>query len=261
MSSSVLAVGVVVPANDEEELLPSALDHVLRAIHRLAEVGGPPVDLVVVADACSDATPEVARAGGVRVVETTRRAVGAARAAGVSDVLGRLPGVDPARIWLATTDADSRVPLDWLTHMVDLADGGADLVLGTVDVRDWAGHPDHVERFWRSAYDGRDGHGHVHGANVGARADAYLEIGGFADVDRDEDLALAGALRHRTVVRTGRVPVVTSARSVGRAVGGFADQLRRLGGYAGSAPMGHKPSSAEPPTTRVRPRASCPPPG
>jgi hypothetical protein len=106
-------------------------------------------------------------------------------------------------------------------------------VLGTVDVRDWSGHPPGVEGRWRASYDPRDGHRHVHGANAGARADAYLEVGGFADVDRDEDVALAAALRHRRVVRTGSEPVVTSARNRGRAPDGFAGHLAGLGRLAG----------------------------
>jgi hypothetical protein len=63
---------------------------------------------------------------------------------------------------------------------------------------------------------------------VGLRADAYLEAGGFATLERDEDVALVAALAHRPVVRTGAIPVVTSARTAGRAGGGFADFLAGL---------------------------------
>jgi len=226
------AVAVVVPAHDEEELLPAALRALRASAGLVAARGGPPVDLLVVADACRDRTVSVALAAGVRVLPVRVRSVGRARAAGVADALHRVRHLPPGRVWLATTDADSLVPPGWLSHQLALADAGADLVLGTVDVRDWSGHPPDVERRWRASYDAADGHRHVHGANAGARADAYLDVGGFADVDRDEDVALAAALAHRRVVRTGGEPVVTSARNRGRAPGGFASHLAGLGRFA-----------------------------
>ena len=228
MTRPVAAVAVVVPAHDEEALLPAALAAIAVAQHAVAARGGPPVDVVVVADACADRTADVARSAGVRVLPVQFRSVGRARAAGVADALSRVRHVPSDRVWLATTDADSVVPPGWLEHQLALADGGADLVLGTVDVLDWSHQPPHVERRWRASYDPRDGHRHVHGANAGARADAYLAVGGFAAVDREEDVALAAAMRHRRVVRTGGQPVVTSARHQGRAPAGFAGHLARL---------------------------------
>ncbi len=229
MTAPIEAVVVVVPAHDEEELLPGALGALAEARRTVTGGGGPTVDVVVVADACRDSTAAVARSAGVRVVEVVLRSVGRARAAGVADGLDRLRHLPPERVWVATTDADSMVPPGWLAHQVALADAGADLVLGTVDVQDWSQHPPQVEGRWRAAYEARDGHRHVHGANAGARADAYLEAGGFAAVDREEDVALAAALSHRRVVRTGVLPVVTSARHRGRAPGGFAGHLALLG--------------------------------
>ena len=235
MSRPVEAAAVVVPAHDEQELLPAALRAIADAVALVTSRGGPPVDVLVVADCCRDRTVEVALAAGVRVLPVRACSVGRARAAGVADVLSRVRHVPADRVWVATTDADSVVPPGWLAHQLVLADAGADLVLGTVDVRDWSQHPPHVERRWRASYEARDGHRHVHGANAGARADAYLQVGGFAAVDRDEDVALATALTHRRVVRTGREPVVTSARTRGRAPEGFAGYLGRLGGLLDAA--------------------------
>ena len=42
------------------------------------------------------------------------------------------PGLGAAsaeQVWIANTDADSRVPADWLTHQLDCAHDGADVVL------------------------------------------------------------------------------------------------------------------------------------
>ena len=102
------------------------------------------------------------------------------------------------------------------------------MVLGTVDVDDWSPHPAHIQRRWRAFYRPSAGHGHVHGANVGLRADAYLDAGGFASLDRDEDVTLVALLAHRRVARTASIPVLTSARRSGRASGGFADHIAGL---------------------------------
>jgi glycosyltransferase involved in cell wall biosynthesis len=224
-----VAVGVVVPAHDEEELLPRALT-ALAVATGAARRRGLTIEVLVVADDCRDATVEVARVHGAEVLTVRERNVGRARAAGFAALIERRGQLRPDRLWLASTDADSRVPPHWITHQVDLADAGADLVLGTVDVDDWSGHPEHVALTWRAGYDPRDGHRHVHGANVGARADAYLSVGGFAELDCGEDVALATALRHRRVVRSGAVPVLTSGRTRPRAAGGFGDHLAALAG-------------------------------
>jgi glycosyltransferase involved in cell wall biosynthesis len=227
VTARTVAVGVVVPAHNEEELLPKALT-ALAVATLAARRRGLAVAVLVVADDCHDATVEVAQAHGVDVLEVRERAVGRARAAGFAVLVERLGQLPPDRLWLASTDADSQVPPQWITHQVDLADAGADLVLGTVDVDDWSGHAEHVELTWRAGYDRRDGHRHVHGANVGARADASLAVGGFDGLDTGEDVALATALRHRRVVRSGAVPVLTSARVRPRAPGGFGDHLLAL---------------------------------
>jgi glycosyltransferase involved in cell wall biosynthesis len=225
----VQAVGVVVPARDEEELLPHCLDALNVAVAQ-ARRQGVHTDVLVVLDSCVDGSAAVAAARPwARSLEVAAGSVGRARAAGLAAVVARHWHVPRRRLWLATTDADSRVPPDWLVRQVALADRGADVVLGTVAVDDWSEHPPQVASRWRAGYSHRDGHGHVHGANVGLRADAYLEVGGFATLERDEDVALVAALAHRPVVRTGAIPVLTSARRGGRASGGFADHLAGLG--------------------------------
>ena len=77
---------------------------------------------------------------------------------------------------------------------------------------------------------GSDSHVHVHGANLGVRADAYMSVGGFPSIALAEDHALwraltAGGFRCRSSVA---LSVSTSGRLVGRARGGFADNLRAL---------------------------------
>ena len=101
------AVGVVVPAHDEENLLPFCLAGLRDVAQALR---GITVYLVAVADACRDRTAQVARRHGALVVTVGVRNVGAARAAAVREVLHRTRQLDPADVWVATTDADTTVP-------------------------------------------------------------------------------------------------------------------------------------------------------
>ena len=190
---------------------------------------GPRVRTVVVLDSCTDQTAEiVADFPWVRPVHAGVGRVGAARSIAVRHGLG-LTSAPPATTWIVNTDADSRVPRDWLTHQLSLAGIGADLVCGLVD-------PDPSEcgptRYaaWLAAYRRVDGHPHVHGANLGLRADCYLDCGGFTARRRaHEDVALVRAAEARgwNVVASRGATVRTSGRVEGRVpAGGFAGYLR-----------------------------------
>ena len=166
------AVGVVIPAHDEQDLLPSCLAAVRLAARQVSV----PVHVVVVADACTDRTAELARAQGAIVVEACARSVGAARRAGVRQVLRSARHLDPATLWIATTDADTLVPPCWLSRQLRYASQGWKGVVGTVTVEDWSGHPPRVRRRYTRHYRARqEHHPHVHGANLGFAADAFDE--------------------------------------------------------------------------------------
>lgn len=220
------AVGVVVPAHDEQALLPACLAS-LRVAAAHPALRHVQVHVVPVLDACSDDTGELAPGA----LEVSAYNVGVARAAGFAEVLRRESGRPPGELWLATTDADSVVPADWLVEQLCLADRGVDVVAGTVRVEDWSQQPAVVrDRFARTYGVPGEGHLHVHGANLGLSASAYLEAGGVPPLALAEDQALVDVLRSRArrLVATGRIPVVTSARRESRTTGGFADHLRAL---------------------------------
>jgi glycosyltransferase involved in cell wall biosynthesis len=232
------AVGVVVPAHDEEELLPACLAALGEAVATVrAERPGLRVRIVVAADACTDDTPAVARRAGALVVPLNFKNVGTARASGLNELLrpgttawdGRRPA--PDRLWLATTDADSAVPARWLADQLRYADAGWEAVVGTVTVANWAGHADRtVREFARRYGTWRGWHPHVHGANLGFTAQAYTAVGGFPALRTGEDRALVAALQaggHR-VLRSAAVSVVTSARVRYRAPAGFGHDLATL---------------------------------
>jgi len=159
------------------------------------------------------------------------RSVGAARAAGVREVLRRAGRLGPADVWLATTGADTLVPARWLREHARYGDQGWDAVAGTVRVADWSGYQPAVRSLFRQRYGAGAGpHAHAHGANLGFRAAACLRAGGFPDVPTAEDHALVAALAASgsRIRRTRSLAVVTSARREARAPHGFSGYLAAL---------------------------------
>lgn len=225
------SAAVVVPVHDEEVTLPACLAALAEATARSPV----PVTVTVVLDRCSDASAAICRAAGATTVTLDARNVGRARRSGVAGVLAVSP--EPLeRLWVATTDGDSVVPPDWLADQVRAADLGADAHVGTIELAEADLNGPLLRRFsaryrrWMTA--GARWHPHVHGANLGVRASAYLAVGGFPDIPAHEDRLLVERLeRHPGVVvrRSTTLAVRTSGRSVGRAPTGLAADLLRLG--------------------------------
>jgi Glycosyl transferase family 2 len=229
------AVGVVVPVHNEEDLLYHALEAIGQAFVRV-EGRGITCRAAIVLDRCSDSSATVARrwVDGSRrhggqlkpiVVRSDSASVGQARRAGSSALLQEWTDIDLRHIWLATTDADSLVPSDWLLTQLDAHEGGADLWAGRVVVDDWSPYDPFTARRWSDAYDREDAP--IHGASLGFNAQLYVEAGGFTAQASGEDRALY----HAIVARGGRthhdseVRVVTSGRRRARAPMGFSSVL------------------------------------
>lgn len=238
--SEVGDVVVAVPARDEEDALGACLDSLLLARAGLRAVRpAVGVEVVLVLDRCTDRSAAIAATRPVTVRCLDAGSVGAARSAAVQEGLGRVlrRGGRAETTWLAMTDADCVVPASWLAEHVALAERGVDLVVGTVEP---TGDLDPgLLAAWHARHVLRDGHEHVHGANLGVRADAYVEAGGFSPLPLHEDVALVAAVRGsgRRWVSTDRTRVLTSGRRLGRVDGGFASylaDLERLGLPAGS---------------------------
>lgn len=230
--SALTAVAVVLPANDEEELLPrclraldAAVDALRRSEPRLA------IMLVVVLDACSDGSADVAAGHEVQVRSINEGCVGAARTAGAAaahDLLGVGVEHDERHVWLACTDADSVVPTNWLTDHVASARAGVDLVLGRV-------RPDPLDldeathREWSRRHTSTRPTDHVHGANLGVRWSVFAAAGGFPSIPEHEDVLLVEAVL-AAGARVGPGPeILTSGRRIGRVPGGFSGYLQDLG--------------------------------
>ncbi|MDG9779665.1 glycosyltransferase [Metapseudomonas otitidis] len=213
-------IGVVIPVHDEEAHLGACLDSVLLAATHPG-LGGEPVRVLVVLDSCSDGSAAIAHAYGVETRALQARNVGRARGEGARTLL------EAGARWIACTDADSVVDANWLVDQLEM---GAELVCGTVQVADWDDLPEHVRDRYEQHYCDADDHRHVHGANLGFCARAYLRAGGFAPLPAHEDVHLVQAFARigARIAWSARPRVYTSARLLGRTPEGFAGYLRAL---------------------------------
>ncbi len=213
-------IGVVVPAHDEEALIGDCL-RALQQCARDPALDGEEVVIIVVLDRCSDRTGMIAALAGVACLQLGAGNVGTARAAGFS------AAVSMGARWIATTDADSTVPANWLSAQLA---HGCDAFCGVITVADWHEYDDAVRDFFVLTECRLESHPHVHGANLGMSAQAYAMSGGFLPLPAHEDVALLRALERcgSTIARKLTPVVITSARKHARAVGGFSDYLRAL---------------------------------
>ena len=227
---------VVVPARDEEQLLGRCLAAISLAVDRVrATHRDLATAVLVVADQCVDSSADIARRAGARVLEIEAGCVGTARRAGVDAGVALLPTGPAHQTWVASTDADSRVPAAWLEHQVDLATSGTRLVIGRVtpdrdDVTDttWAR--------WHRRHTSVDVDAHIHGANLGFRLDDYLAAGGWPRLPQHEDQHLVNALLAAGVPAAAGLDVITSGRLRGRVPGGFSGYLRKIDAAPPGAP-------------------------
>lgn len=231
-------MGVVMPIHDEEELIGAALSSLEYAMAALSK-WELELRVIVVLDACTDASAQLVEDWKqslrrkrnpleVSVTSCDRRNVGFARKLGCEKVLEHWADINSTRIWLATTDADSRVPKEWLRTQVLQHEAGVDLWCGRVSVLDWSSYRNATGSRWRSQYE-LEPHP-VHGTSLGFNAEIYQAAGGFSPLRTGEDRALRRALVAKGAVVNYDLSarVVTSARRNARAPLGFANALGEI---------------------------------
>src|SRR6266496_5420067 len=104
-------ISFIVPAYNEETELPCTLAAIRAAASDVAQ----PFEIIVVDDASTDATPEIAEQAGARVVSIHRRQIAAARNAGARAAQGE---------YLFFVDADTRINKTHVTEAMALLEAG-----------------------------------------------------------------------------------------------------------------------------------------
>lgn len=214
-------IGILIPAHNEQDLLAQCLQAALTAA-RHPELNGEAVKVTLVLDSCSDGSADIAAKYDIKVLHIKARNVGVARGTGAQWLL------EQGARWISCTDADSLVADDWLVAQLAL---NTDAVCGTVRIDDWSPLVDAPARArYLAAYEARDGHRHIHGANLGFSARAYRDAGGFEPLACHEDVHLVKRLQASgaSIAWSHRPRVTTSARLDCRARGGFGDYLKSL---------------------------------
>jgi glycosyltransferase involved in cell wall biosynthesis len=193
-------ISFVVPAYNEERLL----GHTLASIHQAARDAGEPYELVVVDDASTDATADVARANGARVVPVAFRQIARVRNAGAAATTGNM---------LIFVDADTTVPAETLRATIAVlksgaAGGGATLEFEGALPR-WAAIVQPVfGRFMRAAR-------LAAGCYFFCARQAFERAGGFDEtLYAGEELALSLALRRQGRMIILRERAISSGRKL-----------------------------------------------
>jgi glycosyltransferase involved in cell wall biosynthesis len=193
-------ISIIVPAHNEEALLGETL----RTLMRSAAATGEPYEIIVVDDASSDRTAEVAADHGARVVSVNVRQIGAARNAGARAAAGDR---------LVFVDADTLVPEVVLGKAVEALRSGA--VGGGAAARFDDDHPSWVDGMmivvswilgtarWAA------------GCFLFARRDAFERVGGFDErFFVSEEIHLSRALKKQGRFVIVPDAVVTSGRKM-----------------------------------------------
>ena len=193
-------ISFIVPAYNEEHELPDTL----AAIHDAASCAAQPYEIIVVDDASTDATPEIAARGSAKVIPINRRQIAASRNAGARAAKGE---------YLFFVDADTRIDRAHVSGGIaaledGYAGGGARVAMdGFIPI--WGRM---LLRGFSSVY---------FGLNLGAGAFLFTTRGNFDLVGGFDEQYFAGEevyfsleLRKRGGFKVLREPVVTSARKL-----------------------------------------------
>ena len=245
---------VAVPAKDEADRIGACLRALALQADTMADA------IVLVVNNTTDATADVVRAllpslpVPVHLIEhdfpPERASAGSARRMAMERAASMFSeaGRGEAGVVL-TTDADGRVPPDWVAANLRHIRGGADVVAGRVvlDAIDAVLIPPklHADDALECAYaaaldeiaalmdpdpcDPWPRHTEHAGASIAVTVDAYWRAGGMPAAPLAEDRRFFAKLRQidARIRHATDIEVVVSGRLVGRAEGGMADTIRR----------------------------------
>ncbi|HEY0633252.1 MAG TPA: glycosyltransferase family A protein [Thermoleophilaceae bacterium] len=154
-------VSVVVPARDSAATIARTLEALA------AQRVDVPYEVIVVDDGSSDRTAELARAAGVRVIESEGSGAAAARNRGVADARGSV---------IAFTDSDCFPAPGWLAAGLEAIERGAEFVQGRVEPDPEVAPGPFDRTLWVEGE-----RGFYESANLLIRRELFERLGGFED--------------------------------------------------------------------------------
>lgn len=174
-------IAVIIPAHNEERLLGTTLEAVKNQSR-------PPDEIIVVDNASTDNTAEIAREAGATVVHCARPGVAYARQAGL---------IAASSDWIVSTDADSLPIPEWLETLEEHMEGNVALY-GPMRFFDVTPFDQSLsEYFYRGFLNFSDffGRPNLAGANMAFSRLAAIQVGGYPAVKMREDVLLGWKLR------------------------------------------------------------------
>ena len=204
-----MKISIVVPAFNEEKLLPESLRHILQASRVFDDLGWSS-ELIVCDNNSSDLTATVARSAGAIVVFEPVNQIGRARNRGATAATGD---------WLIFIDADSRPTPALFRAVAEQIRSGQVLAGGAtvrMDQSHWLGN--RLVRSWnllsRLAR-------WMAGSFIFCETTAFRDVGGFShelfaseEIDLSRRLKKLARERKRKIVILHRHPLLTSARKL-----------------------------------------------
>jgi len=201
-------ISVVIPAFNEQRYLGSCLEALTHQDYQGV------FEIIVVDNGSTDDTVTIASSFGAKVITEARRGVAWARQSGFASAKGDI---------IASTDADTIVPIDWLSHIDRLfhQNPEAVAVAGHFLFRDGPLLVRLAVRFSLALMPLAKvlpGLWQFGGFNFAVRSQAFSAVGGFnTKIGFDEDIDLCQRLRHLgKVVFSPQLLVLASGRAFAR---------------------------------------------
>ena len=204
-----MTISIILPAFNEARLLPSTLAavHAARKAFDYVQWNS---EVIVCDNNSTDATSQIAREHGARVVFEGVNMIGRARNAGASVASGN---------WLVFIDADSQPSIELFAAMIEailsgrVLAGGATVRMDTDDLRGRI-----ATAFWNTASRLRR---LMAGSFIFVETAAFRKIGGFSgqfyaaeEIDLTHRLRPLARASNRRIVILSKTPLLTSARKL-----------------------------------------------
>ena len=204
-----MRISIVVPAFNEEKLLPASL-RAMNASAKAFHERGWETELIVCDNNSTDCTAEVARAEGARVVFEPINQIARARNCGAATASGD---------WLLFIDADSQPSRELFSDVADAITSGKYIAGGaTVKLDAWFPGMWFFVTLWNVTSRVKKW---CAGSFIFCEAEAFRAISGFSselfvseELDLSQRLAVFAKTKKKRMVILWRHPLLTSARKV-----------------------------------------------
>ncbi len=197
-------VSVVIPAYNEEYYLPACLDSLIK---QKTDV---PYEVIVVNNASTDKTKQVAQTYKVKIIDEPRKGRGYARQTGFEHAIGDI---------ILGTEADTVVPLNWVEHMYkSFSEKKCHAITGPMKIKELSPFKRSIINYGLQLivelYRLFFGYTFLAGFNMGLSKELFKKVGGFdVRLNTLDEVELSARISKITPIYFIKdLPVIVSAR-------------------------------------------------